>query len=172
MHSLEKNKKVSVSVIRNNFLKNISVKQYDKIVLSPGAGLPHEAGLLMPFIQEIHKIKPILGVCLGHQALGLFFGAGLKQLPEVLHGIQLKTTIKSNNYLFKNIGNSLHTAHYHSWVIDSYQFPNCLEITAQNDAGVIMAIQHKNYDINGIQFHPESVLTPCGDAILKNWVNA
>lgn len=169
-HSLEKNKDVEVSVVRNDLLLNLDVNRFDKIVLSPGPGLPQEAGQLMEFIHQYYQQKSILGICLGHQALGQFFGAEMKNLSEVLHGVQLKTKILNHEGLFKTLPNEILTGHYHSWVLNENNFPSCLRITAQNNEGGLMAFEHSQFDISGIQFHPESVLTPMGDLILSHWI--
>ena len=170
VHSLEKDENVIVTVVRNNQLLDLDIDFFDKIVLSPGPGLPLEAGQLIPFIEKCYSKKPILGICLGHQALGQFFGAGLKNLPKVLHGVQLSTQIKNHNSLFDFLPPTILTGHYHSWVLDEIDFPECLNITAYNDDGGIMAFEHKEYAIIGVQFHPESVLTPNGDAIINRWL--
>jgi anthranilate synthase component 2 len=171
LHSLEKNEHVKVTVVRNNCLLNLDASEFKQIVLSPGPGLPSEAGELMPFIEKHYKEKSFLGICLGHQALGQFFNANLKNLPNVLHGVQLETKIIETSKLFNKLPSSILTGHYHSWVLDELNFPSCLKITAQNALGGVMAFEHHNLAIAGIQFHPESVLTPDGDQIIQNWLN-
>ena len=172
LHSLEKNENVIVTVVRNDHLLNLSVDKYDKIVLSPGPGLPEEAGELLPFIEKNYSSKPFLGICLGHQALGQFFGAKLNKLNEVLHGVQLDTSISKHDGVFSILPESIKTGHYHSWVLKQMDFPECLSIIAVNHEGGIMAFKHKTLDIVGIQFHPESVLTPLGDQILHHWLQS
>jgi anthranilate synthase component 2 len=172
LHSLEKDPMVQVTVVRNNFLLNVNIDLFDKIVLSPGPGLPKDAGELMPFIKKCYLSKPILGVCLGHQALGEFFGAKLKNLSEVLHGIQLETKINNQSVVFKDLPFTILTGHYHSWVLSEVDFPTCLKITAHNIKGGIMAFEHCELNIFGIQFHPESVLTLEGDKIIQNWIKS
>ncbi len=172
LHCLEKNENVVVTVVRNNHLSNLSVDHYDKIVLSPGPGLPEEAGDLMPFIEKNYLLKPILGICLGHQALGQFFGAKLNKLDRVLHGVQLDTAIIKHEGIFSILPKSIKTGHYHSWVLNELNFPECLTINALNTEGGIMAFMHKTLNIVGIQFHPESVLTPLGDEILQHWLQS
>jgi anthranilate synthase component 2 len=171
LHSIEKNDNVFVTVIRNDQLLELDIAIFDKIVLSPGPGLPEQAGQLIPFIEHCYTKKPILGICLGHQALGQFFGAQLKNLPHVLHGVQLETKIISQKSIFKLLPQNIQTGHYHSWVLNEEDFPSSLEITAHNKQGGIMSFVHKQYDITGIQFHPESVLTPMGDFIISRWIN-
>lgn len=170
LHSLEKNEDVAVTVVRNDHLLNLSIDAFDKIVLSPGPGLPEEAGELLPFIKKNYSTKPFLGICLGHQALGHFFGAKLIKLNQVLHGVQLETRITKQTGIFNQFPLIIKTGHYHSWVLNQSDFPDCLEINAINEEGGIMAFEHKTLDIVGIQFHPESVLTPVGDEILKHWL--
>ncbi len=141
LHSLEKNENVIVTVVRNDHLINLCVDKYDKIVLSPGPGLPEEAGELLPFIEKNYSSKPFLGICLGHQALGQFFGAKLNKLSEVLHGIQLDTSITKQDGIFSILPAAIKTGHYHSWVLNALDFPECLSIIAFNHEGGIMAFE-------------------------------
>jgi anthranilate synthase component 2 len=160
-----------VSVRRNNEISLEEVAAYDRILLSPGPGLPVDAGLLLPIIKTYADKKPILGVCLGHQAIGQAFGAKLLNLAEVAHGVAtpiLKTATASP--LFKNLPLKFPVGRYHSWVLSPENFPTELHITALDEAGNIMAFQHENYPIYGLQFHPESVLTPHGESMMKNWL--
>jgi anthranilate synthase component 2 len=170
LHSLEKNEGVKVTVVRNDNLLNLDLHKFDKIVLSPGPGLPSEAGQLLAFIEKTYLKKPILGICLGHQALGEFFGAKLKNLSNVLHGVKLETTISNASGIFEYFPEKIETGHYHSWVLSEHEFPKDLIITARNAHGGIMAFAHNKLNIVGIQFHPESVLTPLGDLIISNWL--
>ena len=170
-HCIEKNNDAKVTVVRNDHLLSVNTASFDKIILSPGPGLPAEAGQLLSFIAMHYQTKPMLGICLGHQALGQFFGAQLKQLPAVLHGVQLQTRISETKGLFKLLPSKIATGHYHSWVLEELDFPSCLKITSRNEEGGIMSFMHYDYDLMGIQFHPESVLTPMGDNIIKNWLN-
>ena len=147
------------------------VNDYDKIILSPGPGIPTEAGLLLPLIKEYAASKSILGVCLGHQAVGEAFGGTLTNLTNVYHGVATKCKLLADNArLFEGINSGLEIGRYHSWVVSRENFPEDLEITAEDDNGYIMALQHKTYDVQGVQFHPESVLTPQGETILRNWL--
>lgn len=171
LHSLEKDNDVLVTVVRNDNLSVCDIEIFEKIVLSPGPGLPNESNQLLSFIARCAVKKPILGICLGHQALGQFFGAKLKNLPEVLHGVQLNTRLLYFDGIFDSFPPEIKTGHYHSWVLDQDDFPACLTITAQNEQGGIMAFKHSEFDITGIQFHPESVLTPMGDTIIRNWLH-
>ena len=159
-----------VTVFRNDkFLLN-EIEQYDKIILSPGPGIPSEAGLLLDVIRTYRGRKPMLGVCLGHQAIGEVFGARLTNLSTVYHGVATVGTQYGNDPIFRGMPKRIIMGRYHSWVVDSTSLPECLEVTAMSDDGYIMALRHRHYDIHGIQFHPESVLTPEGRQIVKNWL--
>ena len=159
-----------VTVFRNGkFLLN-EIEQYDKIILSPGPGIPSEAGLLLDVIRTYRGRKPMLGVCLGHQAIGEVFGARLTNLSTVYHGVATEGTQYGNEPIFRGMPKRIIMGRYHSWVVDSTSLPECLEVTAMSDDGYIMALRHRHYDIHGIQFHPESVLTPEGRQIVKNWL--
>ena len=159
-----------VTVFRNDkFLLN-EIEQYDKIILSPGPGIPSEAGLLLDVIRTYRGRKPMLGVCLGHQAIGEVFGARLTNLSTVYHGVATEGTQYGNDPIFRGMPKRIIMGRYHSWVVDSTSLPECLEVTAMSDDGYIMARRHRHYDIHGIQFHPESVLTPEGRQIVKNWL--
>ena len=162
---------VQVDVKRNDRFALSDLGIYDKIVLSPGPGIPDEAGLLKQVIKAYAGAKPILGVCLGHQAIGEVFGAKLVNLNEVYHGIQSACHIVAPHYLFNGLPSEFAVGRYHSWVVDTQQFPEELEITAMSDKQEIMAMRHRHFDIHGIQFHPESVLTPDGRQIIENFLN-
>ncbi|WP_295343481.1 aminodeoxychorismate/anthranilate synthase component II [uncultured Prevotella sp.] len=159
-----------VDVVRNDKFELKDVEQYDKIVLSPGPGIPSEAGLLLDVIRTYAGRKPILGVCLGHQAIGEVFGASLENLKEVYHGVQTEGTQLGNDYIFEGLPERVMMGRYHSWVVAKDSVPECLEVTAMSDDGEIMAMRHRQYDIHGIQFHPESVLTPEGKTIVGNFL--
>ena len=160
-----------VTVLRNDCFQLTDLEAYDKILLSPGPGIPQEAGLLLEVIRTYAGKKPILGVCLGEQAIGEVFGGKLTNLSEVYHGIQNPIRITAPDYLFEGLPEEILVGRYHSWVVDQKGFPDVLEVTAVSQEGYIMAIRHKNFDIRGIQFHPESVLTPDGKRIISNWLN-
>jgi|SRR5574344_733984 anthranilate synthase component 2 len=162
---------VEVDVVRNDKFELSQLERYDKIILSPGPGIPEEAGLLLDVIRKYAGHKPILGVCLGHQAIGEVFGAKLENLSEVFHGVATEGTQFGNDPIFNGVPKRLIMGRYHSWVVSKQELPDCLETTAESDEGQIMGIRHKNYDIHGIQFHPESVLTPEGKNIIKNFLN-
>lgn len=159
-----------VDVVRNDKFELKDLEQYDKIVLSPGPGIPSEAGLLLEVIRTYAERKPILGVCLGHQAIGEVFGASLENLKEVYHGVQTEGTQMGNDYIFDGLPERVMMGRYHSWVVAKDSVPECLEVTAMSDDGEIMAMRHRQYDIHGIQFHPESVLTPEGKTIVGNFL--
>ncbi len=159
-----------VTVVRNDQFCMEDLKVFDKIILSPGPGIPAEAGLLLDVIRTYAGKKPILGVCLGHQAIGEVFGGKLENLSEVFHGVATEGTQLGNDSLFDGLPRRITMGRYHSWVVSREQFPDCLEITAESDEGQIMALRHRTYDIHGIQFHPESVLTPEGKTIVRNFI--
>jgi len=159
-----------VTVWRNDQFELSAVDAFDKIVLSPGPGIPEEAGLLLDVIRTYAGRKPMLGVCLGHQAIGEVFGAKLTNLSEVFHGVATEGTQLGNDYIFNGLPERITMGRYHSWVVSTENLPDCLEITAKSDEGQIMALKHKEYDIHGIQFHPESVLTPQGRTIVENFI--
>lgn len=159
-----------VDVVRNDKFELKDLEQYDKIVLSPGPGIPSEAGLLLDVIRTYAGRKPILGVCLGHQAIGEVFGASLENLKEVYHGVQTEGTQLGNDYIFEGLPERVMMGRYHSWVVAKDSVPECFEVTAMSDDGEIMAMRHRQYDIHGIQFHPESVLTPEGKTIVGNFL--
>lgn len=160
-----------VTVLRNDQFELADLQVFDKIILSPGPGIPSEAGLLLEVIREYAGKKPILGVCLGEQAIGEVFGGKLINLSEVFHGVQTPITITGKDSLFEGLPETVNVGRYHSWVVASEGLPDCLEITAISKEGYIMALRHKTYDVHGIQFHPESVLTPDGKKMIENFLN-
>ena len=160
-----------VPVLRNDQFSIDALEAYDKIILSPGPGIPSEAGLLLDVIKTYAGRKPMLGVCLGHQAIGEAFGARLENLSEVFHGVATPAHIVADDPIFCGLPKTFTVGRYHSWVVATDQLPDCLTVTAVSDEGQIMALRHKEYDIHGIQFHPESVLTPEGSIIIKNFID-
>ena len=161
-----------VSVVRNDKIHLKDVEAFDKIVLSPGPGIPDEAGSLKTIIQTYAPSKSILGVCLGQQAIGEVFGGKLINLKEVYHGVASPINILVNDEpLFKNMDSPIEVGRYHSWVVDR-NLPEILEATSEDENGQIMSLRHRIYDVKGVQFHPESVLTPKGKQILKNWIDS
>lgn len=171
LHAVKELRATDVEVVRNDQIDLDEVERFDKIILSPGPGIPEEAGLLLPIIKRYAPTKSILGVCLGHQAIGEAFGARLENLKEVYHGVQTPISILQKDVLFEGLGKEIPVGRYHSWVVSRESFPGCLEIIAESQEGQIMALRHKTYDVHGIQFHPESVLTPQGKEIIKNFLN-
>jgi anthranilate synthase component 2 len=160
-------------VRRNDKIALEEVESYDKILLSPGPGVPSEAGLMPALIQRYAPRKSILGVCLGHQAIGESFGAQLVNMAQVSHGQGLETVVETpDEPLFKGLPARFASGRYHSWLVSEDGFPACLQITARDTESRIMALRHREFDAQGLQFHPESVLTPLGADILRNWLNA
>lgn len=160
-----------VSVFRNDRFSLEELEPFDKIMLSPGPGIPSEAGLLLDVIRTYAGVKPILGICLGEQAIGEVFGGKLRNLEHVFHGVQTPCRLLCFDYMFRGIPGEFPVGRYHSWVVDNHDLPTCLAVTAVSDEGHIMAIRHRSLDIRGLQFHPESVLTPDGKKIISNWLN-
>lgn len=161
-----------VEVFRNDKITLDEVDRFDKIVLSPGPGIPEEAGILLPLIRRYAPTKSILGVCLGEQAIGEAFGAKLINLTDVHHGVSSDIRILTDDPLFNGLDRTLRVGRYHSWVVSKEDLPDCLEIIAEDtEEGQIMGLRHKTYNVRGIQFHPESVLTPRGKEIIKNWLS-
>ncbi|MBS1512128.1 MAG: aminodeoxychorismate/anthranilate synthase component II [Bacteroidetes bacterium] len=177
VHLVEKITNEKVDVFRNDEIALDAVQAYDKIILSPGPGIPSEAGLLLPLIKQYAPTKSILGVCLGHQAIGEAFGGTLTNLSTVYHGVATGIDIVASEklthqpQLFEGLTGSIPVGRYHSWIVNNNGFPGELEVTATDANGYIMALQHKTFDVQGVQFHPESVLTPDGEQIIRNWLN-
>lgn len=159
-----------VTVLRNDQFRLEDLEAYSKIILSPGPGIPSEAGLLLDVIRTYAGKKPILGVCLGHQAIGEVFGACLENLSDVFHGVATPCHIVADDPIFSGIPRDITIGRYHSWVVSREDFPDCLEITAVSDEGQIMALRHRELNVRGIQFHPESVLTPDGKKMIQNFL--
>lgn len=159
-------------VFRNDRIEPGSVNEYDKILLSPGPGIPVEAGICLDLIKQYAPSKSILGICLGHQAIGEAFGGTLKNLTDVFHGLATPVTVSDpSEALFKGIPNSIRAGRYHSWVVTRENLPDCFKVTCEDESGTVMGISHKKYDLRGLQFHPESVLTEYGMEIMTNWIN-
>ena len=161
----------TVTVFRNDEFELKELEVFDKIVLSPGPGIPDEAGLLKEVIKMYAKTESILGICLGLQAIGEVFGGTLINLEKVYHGVASKITIIENDAIFTNLPNEIEVGRYHSWVISNDNFPQNLIITSVDENKQIMSVKHSVYDVRGVQFHPESILTPDGKKILENWLN-
>ncbi|KQK25172.1 anthranilate synthase subunit II [Chryseobacterium aquaticum] len=160
-----------VDVYRNDEISLEEIEKYDKIILSPGPGIPEEAGILLDLIKKYAPTKSILGVCLGQQAIAEAFGGNLINLSEIYHGVATSSkTTRENVKLFRNLPEEIEVGRYHSWAVNNENFPEELEITAVDNDGMIMALQHKTYDVHGVQFHPESILTPEGEMIIRNFL--
>lgn len=161
-----------MDVFRNDQISLEAVDQYDKVLLSPGPGIPEEAGILMKLIETYAPTKSMLGVCLGHQAIAEVFGAKLYNMPQVLHGVSSEIKVLDpNDRLFKDIPEKYTICHYHSWNVDKHQLGDEIQITAEDEFGEIMAISHKTYDVKGVQFHPESIMTEHGHKLIHNWLS-
>jgi len=176
VHVVEKIIHNKVDVYRNDKISLEKIKDYDKIILSPGPGLPCESGLLLSLIEKYASCRSILGVCLGQQAIAETFGGKLENLKNVYHGVATKIKVNdkrtsSENDVFKSLPNELEVGRYHSWIVSKEHFPADLEITAEDENGYIMGLRHKKFDVQGVQFHPESVLTPMGEKMMRNWLS-
>lgn len=157
-------------VCRNDRISLEKVGEYDRIILSPGPGIPKEAGILPEVLRRYAPEKSILGICLGEQAIGECFGAKLENLSEVYHGICTPVRVVAEEKMFEGLGETFKVGRYHSWVVSREVLPECLTVTAEDSEGRIMALAHKIYDVRGVQFHPESILTPQGKTMLENWL--
>lgn len=173
VHAIKKISGLPVAVFRNDELELSDLEEYDKIILSPGPGLPEEAGLLLDIIREYAPRKSMLGVCLGHQAIGQVFGAKLSNMSQVLHGIASPVTQTAPDpVLYENVPLQFEAGRYHSWTVDQEGFPeSSLRVTSLDEQGLIMSLKHLQYNVRGVQFHPESVLTPYGEQIIGNWLS-
>ena len=172
VHAVKKLGYTDVEVHRNDQITLEDIERFDKIILSPGPGVPSESGILLDVIRRYAPSKSILGVCLGEQAIAEAFGGTLINLTEVHHGVSSMVDVLHEDVLFNGLANQLEVGRYHSWAAEKNTLPECLTITAEDEEGMIMALQHKTYDVRGVQFHPESVLTPDGEKMLKNWLEA
>jgi anthranilate synthase component II len=162
---------VTPEVFRNDKIALEEIEKHDKILLSPGPGLPAEAGIMSELVKRFAPTKSILGVCLGHQCIAEVFGAKLENMSRVCHGIGIQTFVtRKDEKLFQNMPEKFESGRYHSWTVSAENFPASLEITAIDDENRVMALRHREFDSRGIQFHPESVLTPAGATIIKNWL--
>ena len=172
VHLIEKVSDYKVDVFLNDQIALEDIAAYDKIVLSPGPGIPSEAGILPDVIHTYASYKSILGVCLGLQAIGEAFGARLENLPDVCHGQRTSIKVVSEDLLFRGCPESFAVGRYHSWVVSPDQLPSELTVTSVDEQGHIMSLHHQTLDVRGVQFHPESILSEYGDTILRNWLRA
>jgi len=170
VHLIEKIGGFDVAVYRNDKISISDIKGYDKIVLSPGPGIPSEAGVLKDLVEKYSGIIPILGVCLGHQAIAEVFGGNLINLSKVHHGVATKMKIIEKDYLFEGLPDTYSVGRYHSWAVEKNTIPKDFEITAVDNEDEILAISHKKFDLKGVQFHPESILTEYGEELMANWL--
>jgi anthranilate synthase component 2 len=160
-----------MDIFRNDKISLEEVKKYDKILLSPGPGIPDEAGIMKQVIKEYGPTKSILGICLGHQGIGEVYGATLFNIPKVLHGVTSSVTLRdSDEYLFEGVPKIFQGTHYHSWAVRAESITPELEVTAVNDEGLVMGLRHVSHDVRGLQFHPESIMTPEGPKMIANWL--
>lgn len=160
-----------IVVKRNDAIDISEIKDFDKIVFSPGPGLPTDAPIMNEIINRYKETKAILGVCLGHQTIVEYFGGSLINMPEVNHGREFETHIIKDDYIYSNIPKMFYSGRYHSWIVNSKNFPNELEVTSIDNKKQIMSFRHRKFDIRGVQFHPESIMTKHGGEMLKNWIN-
>ena len=170
VHAVKKLGYTDIEVHRNDQIELEDIERFDKIILSPGPGIPEESGILLDVIRTYASTKSILGVCLGEQAIAEAFGGTLINLPEVFHGISSTINIIADDIVFYDMLTTLEVGRYHSWAVNPETLPDCLKVTAVDENGMIMALKHKKFDIHGVQFHPESVLAPEGEHMLKNWL--
>ncbi len=161
---------VEPDVVRNDKISLDEIEKYDKIIISPGPGIPSEAGILPEMLKRYASQKPIMGVCLGHQAIGECFGAKLHNLEDVYHGVQTEATVTAKDYILEGMGERFPIGRYHSWIVSEEDFPESLVITSRDSEGRIMSMKHREYDVHGVQFHPESLLTPDGARIITNFL--
>lgn len=161
-----------ITVFRNDEIDLEDVKHFDKIVLSPGPGIPDKAGILKPLIKEFASTKSILGICLGQQAIAEVFGGSLIRLDQVVHGVATPINVTvQDEILYQDLPPTFEVGRYHSWVVNPQNLPDSLEITAIDNKGNIMSLRHRNFDVRAVQFHPESIMTPFGKKMLENWLN-
>jgi len=171
VHCVEKITGASPAVFRNDEISVEEIIKYDKILISPGPGIPSESGICLEVIKMYASTKSILGICLGHQAICEAFGGKILNLSTVYHGIASPVKIRvTDDPLLKNIPPIIMAGRYHSWVVSKKHLPDCFKITCEDENGIIMGISHRNYDVRGLQFHPESVLTEHGNEIIRNWI--
>jgi len=172
VHYIESNPNYEVDVFRNDEISIDAIDNYNTIILSPGPGLPEEAGILKELVKRYAPTKKILGVCLGMQAIGEVFGGELENLNDVFHGVATPITITNpNDLLYKNLPENIEVGRYHSWVISNNNFPNKLVVTSKDDNDQIMSIKHQDYNVYGVQYHPESILTEHGKEIINNFLD-
>lgn len=158
-------------IVKNDKLNKLNANDFDKVIISPGPGIAKEAGGLMDFLKQFYKSKSILGICLGHEAIAELFGAKLIPMPEPMHGVKNKAQVLDSDNIFKGLPGEFNIGHYHSWIIDEDTLPDELEIIMRDENNLNMAIQHVSYNLTGLQFHPESIMTDFGLEMMKNWLS-
>jgi anthranilate synthase component 2 len=171
VHYIEDITGVSVDVFRNNMIAIGEVEKYEYIILSPGPGLPKDAGIMPELLKRYSSSKKILGICLGHQAIVESEGGSLYNLDKVYHGIATNVRVDTKHKMFKGLNENLAVGRYHSWAVKKEDLPTSLEVIAEDENKVIMGVQHKKHEVTGVQFHPESILTPEGKAMIKRWLS-
>lgn len=169
-HLVVKAGAAAVKVVKNDEVSTEQICDADALVFSPGPGLPYDAGLMKEIITTYTGRKKMLGICLGHQAIAEAFGARLVLADNIFHGTSAKLEIRERNSVFRDLPENVMVGRYHSWVVSTHSFPEVLQITATDEVGIIMALRHTLYDITGVQFHPESILTPLGETMIRNWM--
>ncbi len=167
----ENTRETDITVMRNDCFELCDTGLYDGFLISPGPGVPEDAGLIVPLIKKNGKNKPILGVCLGLQAICIAYGGTLVNLPKVSHGIATEIRIETDSPIFRNLPQSLHVGRYHSWAVNEKTLPSCFRVTARDMQHTVMAMEHKEYHVSGVQFHPESILTHYGKDMICNWIS-
>ena len=160
-----------VDVLRDEQINILQIEEYDKIIFSPGPGLPKDHPVLKKVLDKFHANKSILGICLGHQAIAEYFNANLTNLKTVKHGVSSRVSHQENCNVFKGLPSNFNIGHYHSWVVNKCTLPNCLTITSENNEGIVTSFKHNEFDLKGLQFHPESILTEFGLKMIENWIN-
>ncbi len=171
VHYIEEIVGYKVDVYRNDQIPIEDIEKYDKILLSPGPGIPKDAGILIPLIQKYGATKSIMGVCLGHQAIAEAFGGSISNLSKVYHGVATPINITTDTeILFRDIPKNINVGRYHSWVVNDEDLPDCFTVTSRDEEGEIMGIHHNEFDVRGVQFHPESILTENGKKMMENWL--
>jgi anthranilate synthase component II len=164
---------IGFEVFRNDEISIEDVSTYDKIMISPGPGVPDDAGIMKEVIRQYGPFKSILGVCLGHQGIAEVYGGILYNIPKALHGVTSVAHVKDRGeWLFDGVPDDFQVTHYHSWAVVQGSLPKEIIVTAENNEGLIMGIRHERYDVHGLQFHPESIMTPHGSTIIANWLRS
>ncbi len=172
VHYIEEIVGYTIDVLRNDQIALDEVVQYDKILLSPGPGVPHDAGIMIPLIKKYGSTKSILGVCLGHQGIAEAYGGSIINLPKVYHGVATPIILTDDSEpLFKGVPLTFNAGRYHSWAVNEKDLPDCFQVTSRDNEGEVMSMRHRQYDVRSVQFHPESILTEHGKTMMRNWLS-